>query len=169
MTHRTYTKPALLLHGAYVVLLTAVGVLAAYSAVFALCHLSCPEDRIAAGFTAFFALLVLSVDFYECRALGARLYMDENGIGVRRFGKTKVFLRWADIREIGTGSIPTPFGSKRRVYFCGRRLSEAEQADLVTLKYHTVHFSFIPKDWYPELCARLPVPMPEEVLKRYVK
>lgn len=78
-------------------------------------------------------------------------------------------MRWADIREIGTGSIPTPFGQKKRVYFCDRKLSAAERADLITLKYHTVHFARIPKDWYPEICARLPIPMPEEVEKNYVQ
>lgn len=143
--------------------LSVCGLLAAYSALYALRHISCREDTIALGFTAFFAVLILGVDFFECRAMGARLYMDADGIGVRRFGRRKVFLRWNEIREIGTGSIPTPFGSKQRVYFCDRPLNGQERSDLITLKYHTVHFSYIPKDWYPEMAARLPVAIPKEV------
>lgn len=116
-----------------------------------------------------FALLLLSVDFFECRAMGAKLYMNEDGLGVRRFGKTKVFIRWDDIREIGTGSIPTPFGSKERVYFCDSILGEGQRSDLITLKYHTVHFSYIPQDWYPEMNRCLPVPIPKELADRYVR
>lgn len=169
MTCRTYTKLGTVLHGAYILLLTVSGLLAAYSALYALLHIGCPDDKIAVGFTIFFALLILCVDFFECRAMGAQLYMTGEGVGVRRFGKTKVFLRWEDIREVGTGHIPTPFGSKERVYFCDRELDEGARADLITLKYHTVHFSYIPRDWYREMCARLPVPMPEGVEERYVR
>ena len=169
MSRRTYTKTQTLLHAAYIVFLSVSGLLASYSAAFALCHISCPEDKIAAGFTIFFAALILSVDFFECRAMGARLYMNDEGLGVRRFGKTKVFLRWNEIKEIGAGSIPTPFGSKKRVYFCCRKLREEERADLITLKYHTVHFSYIPKQWYSEMQKRLPLPVPEEIENAYVR
>ena len=54
--------------------------------------------KIALCFTIFFALLILAVDFFECRAMGAQLYMNEEGIGVRRFGKTKVFIKWNEIK-----------------------------------------------------------------------
>ena len=101
--------------------------------------------------------------------MSAKLYVNEDGMGVRRFGKTKVFIRWDDIREIGTGSITTPFGSKERVYFCDRMLEEGQRSDLITLKYHTVHFSYIPRDWYPEMNRRLPVPIPKELADRYVR
>ena len=169
MTCSTYTKRDRVFHAAYIAFLSVSGLLAAYSAAFALRYISCTEDIIAAAFTCFFTVLLFAVDFFECRAMGARLYMDADGIGVRRFGRMKVFLRWNEIREIGTGHIPTPFGSKERVYFCDRALREAERSDLVTLKYHTVHFSYIPKDWYPELCRRLPLTVPKEVVERYVR
>lgn len=64
---------------------------------------------------------------------------------------------------------PTPFGSKERAYFCDRALDEKERKDLVMLKYHTVHFSHIPKEWYQEMCGRLPIPFPAEVEKKYVR
>lgn len=168
MTRSTYTKRERIFHTVYIAFLTVSGAMVAYSAVFGALHIGCAEDKIALVFTLLFSLLVLSVDFFECRAMGARLYMNEDGIGVRRFGKTKVFIQWNEIREIGIGSIPTPFGSKERIYFCDRALDEAEKSDLVTLKYHTVHFSYIPKEWYEEMCKRLFVPMPTEVLKKYV-
>lgn len=169
MTCRTYTKEGTVFHGLYIALLTVCGLLAVYSAGFSIPRIRCSEDAIAAAFTVLIALLVLSVDFFECRAIGARLYMNEDGIGVCRFGKTKVFIRWSEIREIGTGNIPTPFGSKKRVYFCNRKLDEAEKSDLVVLKYHTVHFSYIPKEWYPIMCERLPIPLPQEVQASYVR
>lgn len=169
MTCRTYGKKETIFHTCYIILLTVFGVMATYSAVFALCHIHCAEDKIALCFTIFFALLILSVDFFECRAMGARLYMNDEGIGVRRFRKTKVFIKWSEIREIGTGSIPTPFGKKRRIYFCDRKLDQKEKSDLVTLKYHTVHFSHIPEEWYAKMSERLPTPIAEELKEEYVK
>lgn len=169
MTCRTHTKKAAVFHTAYIVFLSVCGLLSAYSAAYALHYISCTEDVIAVCFTIFFALVILAVDFFECRALGVRLYMTEDGIGIRRFGKSKVFIRWDSIREIGTGHIPTPFGSKERVYFCGRKLTERERSDLITMKHSTVHFSYIPKNWYSKMRERLPIPMPEEIVKKYVK
>lgn len=169
MTRRTYTKGQTVFHAAYMTLLTVGGLMAAYSTFYILHNASCTEDRIAAGFAGFFSLLLLSVDFFECRAMGARLYMDGDGLGFRRFGRTRVFIKWSEIRQIGTGSIPTPFGSRKRIYFCDRALDEGEAADLITLKYHTVHFTYIPKAWYREMQARLPVPIPKEIEEKYVK
>lgn len=169
MTCRTYTKKETVFHTAYIAFLTVCGLMATYSTVYAFTRISCLEDKIAAAFTAFLALLILSVDFFECRAMGARLYMNREGIGVGRFGKTKVFMRWSDIQEVDFGSIPTPFGSKKRVYFCNRRLNEQEKTDLIILKHHTVHFSYIPKEWYPILCERLSVTIPQEVFEKYVQ
>lgn len=169
MTCRTYTKKETVFHVIYIIFLSVAGLMAAFSAVFGLCNISSTDDKIAVGFTIFFALLILSVDFFECRAMGARRYMNDEGIGVSRFGRTKVFIKWDDIKEIGTGSIPTPFGSKPRVYFCDRKLGEAERADLVTLKYHTVHFSYIPKEWYEIMSERLPVKMAEDIKEKYVR
>ena len=48
-------------------------------------------------------------------------------------------------------------------------LEEGQRSDLITLKYHTVHFSYIPRDWYPEMNRRLPVPIPKELADRYVR
>ena len=168
MSCSTYTKKAMVFHTVYIVFLSVFSAMVTYSAVFGVIHLSCTDDMIALCFTVFLALLSLSVDFFECRAMGARLFMNEDGIGVRRFGKVKVFIGWNEIKEIGIGNIPTPFGSKERAYFCDRKLDEKEKTDLVILKYHTVHFSYIPKEWYGEMCGRLSVPMPAEVKEKYV-
>lgn len=168
MTCLTYTKKEAVFHTAYIAVLSVAGILAAYSTVFSFVNASCSEDFIAAGFTAFFSLLLLSVDFFECRAMGARLYMNGDGIGVSRFGKTKVFIKWNDIREVGTGSIPTPFGSKERIYFCDRHLSEEEKNDLIILKHHTVHFSHIPQEWYQKIAEYLPDSMTKEIKREYV-
>lgn len=168
MTCKTYTKRENIFHMAYIALLTICGLTAAYSSVFGLLHISCTEDQIAAGFTVFFALLVLSIDFFECRAMGARLYINEDGVGVRCFGRVKVFIKWNEIKEIGIGTIPTPFGSKERAYFCDRKLNEKEKSDLIVLKYHTVHFSHIPQEWYGEMCKKLSVSIPPEVKEKYV-
>ena len=169
MSCSTYTKRAMVLHAIYIVFLSVFSAMVTYSAVFGVIHANCTDDIIALCFTIFLALLALSVDFFECRAMGARLFMNEDGIGVRRFGRVKVFIRWDEIREIGIGTIPTPFGRKERAYFCARKLDENEKTDLVTLKYHTVHFSHIPEKWYGEICSRPSVPVPAEVRETYVK
>ena len=169
MTFRTYTKKGVFFHAVYIAILTVSGILAVYSAVFGALHISCKEDKIALGFTVFFALLIISVDVFECRAMGARIYTNAEGIGVRRFGKTKVFIKWSEIKEVGTGNIPTPFGSKQRIYFCDRVLDEKEKSDLIILKYHTVHFSYIPKEWCEKISERLPVPLAKEIKEKYVR
>lgn len=169
MTCITYTKKAAVFHTAYIAFLSVAGLAAVYSAVYGFLNISCTEDIIALCFTVFFALLILSVDFFECRAMGARLYMTDDGIGVKRFGKTKVFIKWNAVKEIGIGSIPTPFGSKERAYFSDKRLSEAEKTDLIVLKYHTVHFLYIPERWYRKMSERLPVVITGEVKERYVR
>lgn len=84
-------------------------------------------------------------------------------------GKTKVFIKWSEIKEVGTGNIPTPFGSKQRIYFCDRVLDEKEKSDLIILKYHTVHFSYIPKECCEKISELLPVPMTEEMKEKYVR
>ena len=169
MTCSTYTKRERILHVAYIVFLTVAGVMAAISVVYSILHISCREDVLTLCFTVFLSVVILAVDFFECRAMGAQRYMDDEGIGVRRFGRTKVFLKWNEIKEIGTGSIPTPFGSKDRIYFCNRKLEEDEKTDLVVLKYHTVHFPYIPREWYQEMSRHLPVDMPDELREKYVR
>ena len=83
--------------------------------------------------------------------------------------KTKIFIKWSEIKEVGTGNIPTPFGSKQRIYFCDRVLDEKEKSDLIILKYHTVHFSYIPKECCEKISELLPVPMTEEMKEKYVR
>ena len=56
MTFRTYTKKGVFFHAVYIAILTVSGILAVYSAVFGALHISCKEDKIALGFTVFFAL-----------------------------------------------------------------------------------------------------------------
>lgn len=169
MTCRTYPKKEMILHIIYIIFLTIIGVLCVISAIFLLLNIVSLDDKISVCFTIFFALLILSVDFFECRAMGALLFMNDDGIGVKRFGKVKVFINWNDIKEIGLGKIPTPFGNKERVYFCDRKLDEKEKRDLIILKYHTVHFSYIPKDWYSKIINRINIPMHNEIKEKYVK
>ena len=169
MSCSTYTKRAMVFHAIYIVFLSVFSAMVTYSAVFGVIHANCTDDIIALCFTIFLALLALSVVFFECRAIAARLFMNEEGIGVKRFRKVKVFIKWNEIKEIGIGNIPTPFGSKERAYFCDRKLDEKERTDLVILKYHTVHFSYIPKEWYEEICSRLPLPIPAEIKEKYVR
>lgn len=168
MTCGTYTKKATVFHIAYVIFLSIIGIACSYSAVYTVCHINCSDDVIAVSFTVLCAVMFFAVDFFECRAMCARLYMNDDGIGVKKFNKTKVFIKWEQIEEIGEGRIPTPFGGKDRAYFCDRVLSENEKSDLITLKYHTVHFSYIPKDWYRIITERINVPIPDEIKKKYV-
>lgn len=169
MTCRPHTIPETISHVGYILFLSVFGVMAAYSSLFALPYINCFEDVVSTIVNILLTGMVLSVDYFECRAMGARLYMDNEGIGVKRFGKTKVFKKWGDIKEVGTGKVQTVFGMRERVYFCDRVLTEEEKADLVTLKRHTVLFSYIPQKWYAAMCERLPVPIAPEIADKYVK
>lgn len=169
MTCRPHTIPETISHVGYIIFLTAFGALAAYSSVYALPDINCFEDVISEAITVLLTVMVLSVDYFECRAMGARLYMDDEGIGVKRFGKMKVFKKWSEIQEVGTGKVQTVFGMRERVYFCDKVLKEEEKEDLVTLKRQTVLFSYIPKKWYAAMCERLPVPVAKEIAEKYVR
>ena len=163
MTCRTYTLKQTICHMVYMLFLTVCGLMTAYSAIFAFSHIACTEDVIAACFTTSFSLLILSVDLFEFRAMGARLYMDERGIAFKRFGKTKVFIPWDGVQEVGHGRMPTVFGSKELVYFCDRKLSEDEKNDLIILKHQTINFYHMPKGWYAKMCEYLPADMTDEL------
>lgn len=164
-----YSKMELISHLGYIAFLSFFGIFAALSTVFAFSNLSCPEDAISAVVTLVLSVMILAVDFFECKALGVRMYMDEKGIGIRSFGKTKNSLSWNDIREVGMGKMQTVFGSKSCVYFCDRKLEEKEKSDLVTLQYETVSFSHIPKNWYSSICEKLPVSMPDEIREEGIR
>lgn len=169
MTCRPHTIPETLSHVGYIVFLSAFGALAAYSSIFALPNINRFEDVVSIAITLLLTVMVFSVDYFECRAMGARLYMDEEGIGVKRFGKMKVFKKWSEIQEVGVGKVQTVFGMRKRVYFCDRALTEEEKADLVTLKRHTVLFSYIPQQWYTTMCKRLTVPIAQDIADKFVK
>lgn len=71
--------------------------------------------------------------------------------------------------EVECRTDPEPYLLRAGItILCDRTLDESEKTDLVTLKYHTVHFSYIPKEWYGEMCARLPLPLPPEIKEKYV-
>lgn len=71
--------------------------------------------------------------------------------------------------EVECRTDPEPYLLRAGItILCDRTLDESEKTDLVTLKYHTVHFSYIPKEWCGEMCARLPLPLPPEIKEKYV-
>lgn len=168
MIRRTHTKKSMIFHVAYAIFLTLAGCACVYSAIDAFCHITCSEDVIAVSFTVLCTVLIFAVDFFEIRAISAKQYMDENGIGVKRFGKTKVYIKFEAIKEVGEGIIQTPLGDKKRVYFCDRELNESEKSDLITLKHSTVHFSHIPEDWYRIISEKIKVRIPDEIKEKYV-
>lgn len=158
----------MIFHIVYTICLTIFGVICSYSAIYALCHITCAEDVIAVCFTLLCAILALAVDFFEFRAISAKQYVDDEGVGVKRFGKTKVYMKFDDIKEVGEGTILTPFGNKKRVYFCNRKLDESEKSDLITLKRQTVHFAHIPEEWYGIISEKINVPVADEIKEKYV-
>lgn len=168
MTRRTHTKKSMFFHIAYIVFLTIGGAACAYSAIYILCHIYCRDDIIAVCFSVLCASLMFAVDFFEVRAVSAKQYMDGEGIGVKRFGKTKVYIKFQEIKEVGEGIMQTPLGNKKRVYFCDRKLSESEKSDLITLKHSTVHFSRIPEEWYRIISEKINAPVPNEIIEKYV-
>lgn len=168
MTRRTHTKKSMIFHIVYIICLTVGGAACAYSAIYAFCHITCSEDIIAVSFNVLCAALMLAVDFFEIRAISAKQFMDDEGIGVKRFGKTKVYIKFDEVKEVGEGKIPTPWGFKERMYFCNRKLCENEKSDLITLKRQTVHFSCVPEEWFNIICEKISVPVANEIKEKYV-
>lgn len=144
---RSRTLLAEITHGLYTTVVCAFAVICTYGFLYDLSRLKIKDDVIVTGIELFFVLMLWCVVFFEVRSFGSRLFIDDDGIGVKRYKSIKVYLKWSEICETGVGYIPTPFGNKKRIFLSAKHLTDEQKRDLLTLKYETVHFSYIPKGW----------------------
>lgn len=170
MSFKTYSFKIILLHSLYIAFLSFFVVITIISAIYGFINMTNYYDAMAACFVLLLSILIFLVDFFECRSLSARIYVNDLGIGIKHFLKIKVFIKWDEIKEIGIGKITTPFGFKSRIYFSSKVLSDEEKSDLVTMKYHTVHLSYIKDELLDIIYKNIPTPLIEtmkEIHKNY--
>lgn len=165
MITRTHSAKATVLHAIYMVVLLAFAIVSTHSFVYDLRYIQETENIIIEIITGALAVLLWGVLYFEVRALTAVLYTDDNGIGIKRFGKTKVYLKWDDICEIGVGKIPAPYGHAERVYLSDKKLSEKDKSDLITIRFHTVYFSYVPKSFADIVQKKCNLSFPPEAEK----
>ena len=165
---RSRTLSAAIAHGLYTTAVCALAVICTYGFFYDLPRIKNRDDLIAAGVELFFVLMLWCVVFFEARSIGSRLFIDDDGIGIKRRHSIKVYLKWSEICETGAGYIPTPLGDKKRLFLSAKHLTEEQKRDLLTLKYETVHFSYLPKGWAEIIykkCERLNTRDYEEMKK----
>ena len=169
MITRTHTAKSTAIHCIHIFVLLAFAILATHSFFYVLQYTKNTETLITEINTAVLVILFWGVLYFEVRALTAVLYTDDNGIGIRRFGKTKVYLKWTDICEIGIGKIPTPYGSAERIYLSDKKLSAEERNDLITIRFHTVYFSYLPKAFAELIQEKCNLSLPPQAEQRIRK
>lgn len=167
ITTRTHTVKSIAAHSIHMVVLLIFAVISTHSFFYNLKYIQGTENIIIEIITASLATLLWGVLYFEVRALTAVLYADNSGIGIRRFGKTKVYLKWSDICEIGVGKIPTPYGYAERVYLSSKKLSDSEKNDLITIRFHTVYFSYIPMDFADMIQRKCNLSLPSKTERKY--
>lgn len=165
MIIRTHSAKSTAVHSLHMAFLLIFAAVSTYSFIYGLNYIQAAENVIIEFITGAFAILLWGVLYFEVRALTAVLYTDDNGIGVKRFGKTKVYLKWDDICEIGVGKIPAPYGHAERVYLSDKKLSDEDKKDLITIRFHTVYFSYIPKEFADMIQKKCNLSMPAEAEK----
>lgn len=145
MTTKTHSSKSMAAHLVHISIMLTLAVVSTYSFIYDFKYIVAAENVIVEITTAVLAMLLYGVLYFEVRSLTAVLYADDDGIGIKRFGKTKVYLKWKNICEIGVCRIPTPYGYAKRIYLSDKKLSNADKNDLITIRFHTVYFSYIPK------------------------
>lgn len=94
-----------------------------------------------------FSLSVWASFYISIRSLQTVLFVNEDGMGVKRFNKTVLFIKYKDIREVGIGKAITPRGEKKKLYFAIRSLSQTEKNNLDLLQNEIIYFTYLNEDW----------------------
>ena len=169
ITTKTHSAKSIAAHAVHISIMLILAVISTYSFIYDLRYIVAAENVIVEITTAALAVLLYGVLYFEVRSLTAVLYADNDGIGIKRFGKTKVYLKWADMCEIGVGRIPTPYGYAKRIYLSDKKLSNADKNDLITIRFHTVYFSYIPKAFADMIQKKCGLALPceaEKIIRR---
>lgn len=169
MITKTHSAKSTAVHIVHMAVLLVFAAMSTHSFFYNLKYIASSENIIVESVTAMLAVLLWGVLYFEVRALTAVLYADSDGIGIRRFGKTKVYLKWSDICEIGVGKIPTPYGYAKRIYLSDKKLTDEEKRDLITIRFHTVYFSHIPSSFADMIQKKCNLPLPPEAEERIGK
>ena len=169
ITTKTHNAKSMVAHLVHIIIMLILTIVSTYSFFYDLKYMVAAENVIVEIATAVLAMLLYGVLSFEIRSLTAVLYADDDGIGIRRFGKTKVYLKWADICEIGVGKIPTPYGYAKRIYLSSKKLSNSEKNDLITIRFHTVYFSYIPKAFADMIQKNCNLSLPSEAERLTIK
>lgn len=147
ITTKTHSAKSIAAHAVHIIIVLVFAIMSTYSFIYDLRYIVAAENVIVEITTGALAVLLYGVLYFEVRSLTAVLYADDIGIGIKRFGKTKVYLKWNDICEIGVGKIPSPYGYAERIYLSDKKLSDEDKNDLITIRFHTVYFSYIPQSF----------------------
>lgn len=94
-----------------------------------------------------FSLSIWASFYIAVRSLITRIFVDDVGIGIKRFGKVKLFINYKDVKEIGIGKSITPIKTVEKVYFSSRKLTQDEINNLDLVQNEILYFDKLDGYW----------------------
>ena len=94
-----------------------------------------------------FSLSIWGSYYITIRSLLTKIFVNEKGIGIKRFGKVKLFIEYKDIKDVGIGRAMTPTKTKEKLYFSSRILNQEEKNDLDLMQNKIIYFTNLDSDW----------------------
>lgn len=102
------------------------------------------------------------ISFNSLKTLATYVYSTDEGLGLSRYGKTIVFIKWEDIVQTGIGLALSGTSKIKKLYFADKPLEEKEKEDLDSVQKSSVYFSNLSEEWYELLKEKCPVSLPNE-------
>lgn len=94
-----------------------------------------------------FSLSIWASLYIAIRSLITRIFVNDEGIGIKRFGRVKLFINYQDIKEIGIGKSMTPIKTVEKVYFSSRKLTQDEINNIDLVQNEVLYFDELDEDW----------------------
>ena len=118
-----------------------------YSFIYNLINAESTMEYLLTFMVLCFAMSIWGSLYISIRSLKTKIFVDENGMGIKRFNRTIVYIRYEDIRETGTGKALGPMGETKKLYFSPVALTEDKEENLDKLQNEIIYFTEIDEEW----------------------
>ena len=143
-THRGKAYISQLLHSICMFLLS---IFFLYSFIFNLINAKTIKEYLLSLMVLCFAISIWYSFYISIRSLSTIVFINEKGMGIKRFNSIKLFIKYEDIKEINFGKAKTFTGEKRKLYFAKRSLTLEERSNLDLLQNEIIYFTNLNSSW----------------------